>query len=117
MVFKTPYNYDHTVVVNLRLDPVSMTVPDETLSIKEILYRFTNGISPLAGRELPYDKEGVTIDDDVNPMNDPDMSLADIHARMNYHYQRYTELVEEDKKRMEAAKAFVPDPVTPVSQE
>lgn len=117
MPFKTPYNYDYTMQDNLKLDPVSLTVPDETLSIKDILFRYTNGISPLAGRDLPYDKDGVTIDDDVNPLNDPDMSLADIHARMHYHYQRYTELVEEDKKRMEAAKAYVPDPAAPVSQE
>lgn len=105
--FRTPYNYDHTKEHYEEYDLVnepSLTQPDETLSIKEILYRFTNGISPFAGQELPYDPEGITIDDDVNPANDMELSLSDIHERMELHYQRYKDMVELEKQKMDEKK-------------
>lgn len=108
--FITPYNYSwqdqEYEKYDLEKEP-SQTIPDESLGVKEILYRFTNGISPLAGKELPYDPDGISIDDDVNPLNDSELSLSDIHERMEMHYQRYKDMVELEKQKMTESKEVV----------
>lgn len=83
----------------------SQTVPDETLSIKEILYRFTSGIVDYNDRHLPYDNDDINIDDDVNPMNDSELTLSDIHNKMNYHYSRYQEMIELEKQKVKENEA------------
>lgn len=99
MKIRTALNYDYSNVENEKNMLPSLTIPDETLALKEILYRFTNGIVPMNMRELPYDKDGVTIDDDVNPVNDSELTLSDLHQQMSYHYDRYRNLVDEEKRR------------------
>lgn len=99
---KFTYNYED--VKGEENNEPSQTIPDENLSIKEILYRFTNGIVPFSQRELPYDKEGITIDDEVNPINDSELSLSDIHEKMTYHYSRYQDMIELEKQKAEQVK-------------
>lgn len=90
-------------------DLPSETIADETLSIKEILYRFTGGIVDFNQRNAPYDvydDEGrsLDIDGDVNPINDSELSLSDIHEKMTYHYGRYQDMIELEKKKVEDEK-------------
>ena len=108
-IFTYDFEKESNEVFDLDNEP-SMTQPDETLSLKEILYRFTNGIVPMEMRELPYDKEGVSIDDEVDWRNDPDVTLSDIHDRMNYHYEKYREMaeIEKEKKDKESASDLNP---------
>lgn len=107
-IFTYDFAKESNEVFDLEKEP-SLTQPDETLSLKEILYRFTNGIVPMELRELPYDKEGVSIDDDVDWRNDPDITLSDIHERMNYHYDKYREMAELEKEKKEQEAASVSD--------
>lgn len=100
----TPLTYDcekgFKEVYDLVNEP-SLTIPDETLSIQEMLYRFTNGIVDFEMRNAIYDDDNVTIDDDVNPVNDCELSLSDIHEKMQYHYRRYQDMIELEKQKHE----------------
>lgn len=103
-IFTYDFAKESNEVYDLEKEP-SLTVPDETLSLKEILYRFTNGIVPMEMRELPYDKEGITIDDDVNPMNDSELSLSDIHNLAMSHYSRYQDLLKKEQEKKAESEA------------
>lgn len=56
----------------------SETIPDESLTIKEILVRFTQGVGYAPGSAFGqphYDPDGAT---SVAPWNDPDLTLSDL---------------------------------------
>lgn len=110
-IFDYDYSKQTNEVYDLEKEP-SMTIPDESLSLRDILYRFTNGIVPMNMRELPYDKEGITIDDDVNVANDPDMSLSDIHNLAMSHYSRYQDLLKQEQEKKAASEASQQSEVT-----
>lgn len=110
----TPLTYNHEKAFMESYDLVkepSLTIPDETLSIQEILYRFTNGIVDFDMRNAAFDGEFdknddgfKAIDEDVNPINDVELSLSDLHERMQYHYGRYQDMIELEKQKVEDEK-------------
>lgn len=78
------------------IDKVSLTVPDQTLSIREIMKRFASGL-PIDGEKVPiYDGE----EDDM-----PDLSKMDLAERQEYIELAKSELsdlnvkLEEDRRK------------------
>lgn len=87
--FKTQYNRSlFPGVYEVNKQP-SMTIPDQSMSVKTILDRFARGL-PLGGSRVPvYDGE----DDDM-----PDMARLDLAERQEIIENAKEELVELQKK-------------------
>lgn len=80
--------YDHTVHTYVK-DSTSQTVPDQTLTMRQLLDRYSRGI-PIGNAKTPiYDGE------DVNPVDVEHMDLAD---REDYFNSIKTELNELQSK-------------------
>lgn len=80
--FNTSYDYDVESIVNYEIinDEPSLTVPDQSLTVREILDRFTKGIPVDIGMQdnsLEYDGDDPSFDD-VNPFLDPAFDLSDL---------------------------------------
>ncbi len=77
---RTHYNYNDIVdIKERRSTPIgeSCTVPDQSLTIKEILQRFTSGIDPGVVKDVIYE-ENSNIDAPTNLINfDPTDSLTE----------------------------------------
>lgn len=86
---------------------VSMTIPDQTMSIREIMKRFASGL-PIDGEKVPiYDGEEDAM---------PDMSKMDLAERQEWLEQAKTELAEvkariEEEKLKKAKKPLKSDSV------
>lgn len=91
MNFKTPYNA--TPAKGERNTQPSMTIPDQTLSVKQILDRYAKGL-PLGGQKVPiYEAdENSTFDDYM-----PDPKTLDISERH--------EMAQDAKKELRDIKS------------
>lgn len=81
--FKTVYEVDHAAHQDEVFTLPSQTVPDQSLSIKDILYRFSQGL-PLDVNctPLPYGDDVEMYDDDnfdVHPANQFGHDLVDMY--------------------------------------
>jgi len=87
-------------------DQPSMTVPDQALSIREILRRFSHGI-PLDGQQIPIFDEN---EDDL-----PDFRHMDLADRQEYEIQLKEELqaIQDKHNRYQAALKAAKIPSTP----
>lgn len=91
--FKTPYNA-HEFEKRYETNPFpSMTVPDQTMSIREIMQRFAKG--------LPIDGSKVPIYDEENDL--PDLRTLDLAEREDY-INSYTAELNEIKQKQEKKK-------------
>ena len=89
------------------LDTVSETVPNQSMTIKEIMLKSINGQPPLVAKNVFYDGEDDF--DAVNPTLAPDFDLSD-----------YTIMNEENKIRQEQRKnknVFSKSEQQPVSEQ
>lgn len=76
MKFKTPYNQRDVVSVGEVNNEPSQTVPDQSMSMSEILRRFAKGL-PLGNEQVPlYEGE----DDLFNGINPKTLDLAEMQA-------------------------------------
>ncbi len=91
---KEPRGYDFTEVE-------SQTVPNQALTIQEILTRFTTSGSLPIGKQVYYDDEDVN---EPDPTLDPDFDLADATAIKEDIEQRKHAQDQEDKEKAEAEK-------------
>lgn len=79
----------------------SMTVPDQTMSVREIMDRYARGL-PVGGSRLPqYDEE-----DDM-----PDIKTLDLVERQElaYQYGQEIDMLRKPKKRASGKKAEKPN--------
>lgn len=85
MKTKTPYNYWQVYVINEQpLDSNSLTVPDLSLTVREIIERHSRGLSlPQSGQPLyDGDEEAVSFDDGHEDVFDDSLDLVERHELM-----------------------------------
>lgn len=95
-LFKRQLTYDHTKYPGEVFTLPSLTVPDQALSLKEIIRRFAMGI-PMDGGRLP-------VFDEENDL--PDFTKMDLADREEA-VERYQEELREIKERLNLAKSAV----------
>lgn len=77
MKIVSPYTYDYTEYKGLCCDEPSLTVPDQSFTIKELLIRYTSGTMPPVYRDGYYEEDDEIDIDNVNPMERGDFDLVD----------------------------------------
>lgn len=85
MKTKTPYNYWQIYVINEQpLDNNSLTVPDLSLTVREIIERHSRGLSMPQSSEPLYDgdEENVSFDDNHEDVFDNSLDLVERHELM-----------------------------------
>jgi len=106
MRFKVIDNYDVSDYMH-DYDPVSLAVPDQTMSLRELINCYQRGTVPLtAMRDGAYDStdvaEDVNVDDYdmwINPANRQNQDLTDIES----YGEELQELSDNFKRKREAA--------------
>lgn len=98
---KSFYEYDPEEFTGEVNTLPSEVIPDESLTIRDILVRFTSGVGYAPGSvfgELHEDGD-VSIDDNSSPWNDPDITLSDLmdmHESLSSRIKDLQEKVKED---------------------
>jgi hypothetical protein len=112
MVFLTPYQFDPLASVCREPDYTepSMTVPDQSLTVREILERYVRGIAPSCAYDPLYDDREDLDFDDANPAESPDFDLSDIDS----HERKLQSLAAELRNSKSKVKA---DGITKVKTE
>jgi len=81
--FQTPYrlsSYPLTSRVEENSGEI-VTVPDEAISVRDLLVRYSTGIAPAISRQTYYDSDTGDVGfDDIDPTDSPDFDLADVTA-------------------------------------
>lgn len=85
----------------------SLTVPDQSYTIREILEKFTRGIDPYLTKLPSYDDDDITVDDDLLPDRSPDSDLSDIDRAVEY-VDAVAEAHAEARKLYKAQKNDAP---------
>ncbi|QCS36956.1 hypothetical protein [Tortoise microvirus 33] len=107
MLFRTQYNF---VLGNSETDVTtitepSQTVPDESLTIREIFERYATGrpLDVVDSRGIyTEDKVGKDPDfDDYDDLCDPNADISDFHAQAAYEYAY---MLDEEKRKKDSAK-------------
>jgi hypothetical protein len=104
MVFSTPYNRDRAVSFEAPNMEPSMTVPDQAISVSELLARYTRGIAPSCAREAYWDDNPEF--DNVDPSESPDFDLSDVAANASRVATLHDKLVAEEISRRKSEKAL-----------
>jgi hypothetical protein len=118
MVFSTPYSFDPAFEVCFESvsDEPSMTVPDQSLTVSEILDRYTRGLAPPIARDPIYDDRENLDFDDVDPVDRPDFDLSDVSEHRlrleSLSNQLKDEIRAKSKAKKEKENADLP-PVPP----
>lgn len=84
------------------LDPKSITVPGESLTVKEILKRHLSGRPLPQGRMPIYDSENDIRIPDLEKMDK--MQVADLHRQMQEAEQEYNRKQQELEKQLQEEK-------------
>lgn len=115
---KSKYGFTYQGV---SLDPVSQTVPDKSLSVEEILRRFTTG-TMLADEIVRDHKYGDDIapdenEDYIRPEYDPDFDISDAYQlAQSVESLRAKHLNSQVTKNPSTASAEPPSPLPPAPQ-
>lgn len=100
---KDKYYYDYTER-GVVPQGVSLTVPDQSLTLRQIVDRFSNGmIPPGLIYDVQYDDPDATIDDDISPLNNPNVDLIDMQE-YEREYREIESRVSESERRKQAPK-------------
>jgi hypothetical protein len=120
MTFSTPYLFDPALPVcsePVQTEP-SMTVPDQSLTVSQLLDRYTRGLAPPIAHDPLYDDREDLDFDDVNPAERPDFDLSDLtehRLRMeSLSNQVQDEIRSKSKKKKEEEQP--PPPAVPASE-
>lgn len=89
--FKTNYNAEKFAPDHEKSTKPSMTVPDQTLSLREVLRRYSQGL-PINGVKVPL------YDENPEDANLPDISKLDLAEREELALQYAAELAELKEK-------------------
>jgi len=100
--FRTNYNYKHHPSDNETVTGESQTEPGQSLTIKEILERFTSGI-PLPESQMHFD-ENATLDTDTT-FRDPDRDLTHFDDKVNKEFEEMRIKKSEDKQSDSSSNA------------
>lgn len=95
MLVHNPLNYNYLQHVDdEEMSQELITVPDQTLSIREILNRFTRGL-PITGAKVPIFSDN---DDSIDDPSFPDLATLDISERQQY-MEDYAQQLNEIRQR------------------
>ena len=86
---------------------ISMTVPDQSMSIRTVIQRYAQGMPPPIGRELVYSEDmedirGLDISQLYELREQAKLDIEAVQQRM-----RQLEVEEQDKKRVEREKSLL----------
>lgn len=83
--FRTPYNYDSTIIVDDTDYSEVVTIPDQAPPLSELLYRFMDGEDVSQYLRDGYEENDDYDDDDFSdlPEEQPGFDLADFPAVMD----------------------------------
>lgn len=108
---KSKYDWRYNGV---ELDQVSLCVPEQSLSIEEILRRFTQGTLLAADIErAPSYGEDICPEEDaehMDPLYDPETDLVDIYEDASQAERLHGELQRKKTSERKKAKAAVATP-------
>lgn len=94
--FVSPWSYDRTKNVNSVTGGNSITVPNQAMSVREIMLRFTRGTPPLT-RQAVYNE-----DYEIPDVDTMDFVEREEYAKQNaQHIRDLQELTEEAKRKKE----------------
>ena len=114
MLFKTQWNSDLFVD-----DPTngevnnepSMTIPDQSMSIEEIVTRFASGEPISVGQDVYYETDEVNASfSDVDPTMDPSFDLSDYSAMRSELSQRKARKEADDARTQDEARTTTSKP-------
>lgn len=111
------YDYDYTQD-GVILDSHSLTVPDQSLTLRQIVDRFSNGmIPPGLIHDVQYDDPDATIDDDISPLNNPNVDLIDMQEYEREYREIQGRLTESERRKQAPEKdaQLSDEPPTPVN--
>jgi len=94
--FRNHYNYKHMFSDHEHVPGESIAEPGQSLTIKEILQRFTSGI-PLPENEMHFD-DTATLESDTT-FRDPDRDLTHLDDKVN---QEINQKIEKQDDRSES---------------
>jgi len=106
--FRSTYNYLHHPSDHETVKGESITEPGQSLTIKEILERFTSGI-PLPQSEMHYD-DNANFDTDTT-LRDPDRDLTHLDDKVNQEFEEMRKTIpskdgkSEDKQSDSSSNA------------
>ena len=84
---------------------VSMTIPDQSLSIQEILQMYTSGITPDVQHDGYFESENGDVSfDDYDVTRAPDVDPVDVQAEMDHLRREVSSRRQESLKNESAAK-------------
>lgn len=89
----TSMTYDHTKQRRERADGISKTIPDQVLTMREMLDRYVHGL-PIRGAKVPIYDDDVDLDLDL-----PDPRTLDLHEKAEYE-----RIISEEVKNLRSPK-------------
>lgn len=100
--YRTPHNYNYMEHPGETSDKPSKTIPDQSMSIKEILDRYRRGLPVTAGKVPIWEEDG------DNPITPPEWDQMDLSEKDEYMREQARKLAEfRNKQRKDAdAKAI-----------
>lgn len=102
MKYKTWYNYKLNKEGMEKNGLPSETIPGQSYTIRELLEKFTHGVSPAVAKIPTYDPDQGF--DDVDPTSAPDFDLADVTILLEDIKQKQSERSEQIKQANITAK-------------
>lgn len=103
MKFNTPYEYDDSVRGEHNNAP-SLTIPDNSLTIREILDRYSKGL-PTGGTLDPIYDDSDDIDFDTPDVRNFDLSDLDENKLRIQQLKEYSKQLEYEKQKLELEKS------------
>lgn len=107
MTFKTHFN--SIPEPGETIPGASMTIPDQALSIGEIMRRFASGL-PLGGQRVPVYDDGDDMFDGVNPAT---LDISEKQQIIENYKEELLEIKERVKKRKKEEDTPPPPPPPP----
>lgn len=98
--YRTPYNYDHLEHPGETNNLPSRTIPDQSMSIKEILDRYRRGLPLSAGKVPIWDG-----DEGDNPITPPNWDQMDLSEKDDYMREQARKLAQfriEERRKHDA---------------
>lgn len=92
MQFRTPYNYQAVETDFEPANPISETVPDQSMSISELLARYQNGLVPTGSKRTYFESDAIDVTfDDIDPTLDTNFDLTDTNERFKNLENTYSD--------------------------
>lgn len=103
--FRTPYNTEHNTPGEKNTLP-SLTIPDQNMSIDEMLRRHAVGL-PIDGARVPmYDEdENGNINDPFNGVNPKTLDLSELAQMRDEAIERVKEQKAAERKKLDESAA------------